>query len=169
MEFSHAALKNVEYNRTAAVEYALKWALSRNPRYYDFDSIGGDCTNFVSQSLYSGAKVMNYTPELGWYYNSLNDRAPAWSSVKYLHKFLISNKGAGPYGIETDRSKVLPGDIVQMAIEGEEFGHSAVIDKIENGKIYVSAHTYDSRNRPLSSYSYSKIRFIHILGVRKWG
>ena len=34
----------VGYDRFRAVAYALRWALSRNPRYYDFEDIGGDCT-----------------------------------------------------------------------------------------------------------------------------
>lgn len=29
------------YNREKAVEYAKKWALERNPAYYNFDGIGG--------------------------------------------------------------------------------------------------------------------------------
>ena len=37
------------YDRRRAVEYALRWALSRNPEYYNFDNIGGDCTNFRSE------------------------------------------------------------------------------------------------------------------------
>ena len=38
-------MRTVEYNRESAVEYALQWADSRNPMYYDFSGIGGDCTN----------------------------------------------------------------------------------------------------------------------------
>ena len=58
-------LIRVPYNRAAAVAYAEKWAFSRNPEYYDFHGIGGDCTNFVSQCIYAGCGVMNYTPEYG--------------------------------------------------------------------------------------------------------
>lgn len=50
-----------EYNRENAVKYAEKWAYSRNPRYYNFDSIGGDCTSFVSQCIFAGSNTMNYT------------------------------------------------------------------------------------------------------------
>lgn len=39
----------MEYDRTAVVEYARKWAFSRNPQYYNFDAVGGDCTSFASQ------------------------------------------------------------------------------------------------------------------------
>ncbi len=35
------------YDREKAVAYAREWAFSRNPEYYIFDEIGGDCTNFV--------------------------------------------------------------------------------------------------------------------------
>jgi hypothetical protein len=34
----------MEYNREATVAYAREWALTRNPAYYDFEEIGGDCT-----------------------------------------------------------------------------------------------------------------------------
>ncbi|MBQ3571404.1 MAG: amidase domain-containing protein, partial [Clostridia bacterium] len=43
-----------DYNRQNAVEYAKKWALKRNPKYYNFDNIGGDCTSFASQCLFAG-------------------------------------------------------------------------------------------------------------------
>lgn len=43
------------YKRNLAVAYAKKWALSRNPKYYNFDPVGGDCTNFISQCLYAGS------------------------------------------------------------------------------------------------------------------
>jgi len=39
------------YNRNKAIEYAHKWSHGRNPVYYDFDNIGSDCTNFISQCL----------------------------------------------------------------------------------------------------------------------
>lgn len=61
----------MEYNRANAVAYAKKWAYGRNPKYYDFSDLGGDCTNFASQCIYAGSGVMNYTPTYGWYYISV--------------------------------------------------------------------------------------------------
>lgn len=46
----------MRYNREKAVEYARRWAYDRNPQYYNFDPIGGDCTNFVSQCLFAGSR-----------------------------------------------------------------------------------------------------------------
>ena len=54
-------MKELKYDRQKVIEYAKKWAFSRNPRYYNFDSVGGDCTSFVSQCIFVGANVMNYT------------------------------------------------------------------------------------------------------------
>jgi hypothetical protein len=31
-------MKNYEYNRRLSVDYAIKWALYRNPKYYNFDN-----------------------------------------------------------------------------------------------------------------------------------
>jgi hypothetical protein len=53
------------YDRAAAVAYARKWALSRNPAYYDYDPLGGDCTNFASQCVLAGGGVMNLSPRSG--------------------------------------------------------------------------------------------------------
>ena len=74
-------MKNLSYQRTAAVEYARRWAFGRNPAYYDFSGIGGDCTNFASQCIFAGAGVMNFTPTFGWFYRSVNDRTPSWTGV----------------------------------------------------------------------------------------
>ena len=49
----------LSYDREAAVAYARRFALSRNPAYYDFSDLGGDCTNFASQCIYAGAGIMN--------------------------------------------------------------------------------------------------------------
>ena len=83
-------MKTREYNRNEAVEYAEKWAYRRNPRYYNFNELGGDCTSFASQCIYAGSKIMNYKKYIGWYYNNLNNRAPSWSGVEFLHDFLIN-------------------------------------------------------------------------------
>lgn len=160
------------YDRIKAKEYAKKWAYSRNPKYYNFDSIGGDCTSFISQCIYAGSAVMNYTKNTGWYYNSVNDRSPSWSGVEFLYKFLINNKSVGPIGAKAKMDELEVGDIVQLSFDGTVFGHTLIIVNIENtltlDNIYTASHTYDSYNRRISSYNFKDIRFIHINGVRKW-
>lgn len=36
-----------KYNRQKAKEYAKELAYKRNPKYYNYDLLGGDCTNFL--------------------------------------------------------------------------------------------------------------------------
>ena len=157
-------MRILEYDRQAAFEYAKKWAFRRNPRYYNFEKIGGDCTNFASQCIYAGAKIMNFTPTFGWYYISINNRAPAWTGVEYLFNFLTGNDAEGPFGEE---NKLEVGDIVQLGTAAGDFYHSPVVVAVRQGRIYVAAHTYDAFMKPLSSYIFARARGIHILGVRK--
>ena len=160
-------MRELTYNRTAAVDYARKWALDRNPAFYNFEEIGGDCTNFASQCIFAGAVVMNYTPIIGWYYNSSYDRTPSWSGVEYLYNFLTTNKGVGPYARMVSATEVQPGDIVQLGTMTSDFYHSPVITAI-TPIILVAAHTYDALDRPLTSYIFDQVRFLHIEGARTW-
>jgi len=160
------------YDRCAAVDYAHRWAYLRNPDFYIFDELGGDCTNFASQCLYAGSGVMNYTPTFGWYYINAAERAPAWTGVKYFYNFLTrSNGGPGPLGEEVPIDRVLPGDFVQIGFKKGVFVHNPVIVAVEGPplpeNILVAAHTQDADNRPLSTYPYREVRFIHILGVNR--
>lgn len=165
-------LHSKTYDRDAAVGYAHRWAFGRNPIYYDFTGQGGDCTNFISQCVYAGAGVMNHTPDVGWYYYSPQKRAAAWSGVEYLHRFLTANKGPGPRAVEVKLSQALPGDIIQLSMNGRHWHHSLlVVQGSVSGdpqEILVSTHTYDADNRPLGSYSYGAARPLHITGVWYW-
>ena len=158
-------MKGIPYNMDVAVSYARRWALGRNPAYYDFENIGGDCTNFASQCIYAGAQTMNYTSVYGWYYRSSYDRTASWTGVEYLYKFLVNNRGLGPYASIVSQREAKPGDIVQLGGKSGNFYHSPVITAV-TPTILVAAHTFDALDRPLSSYVYDIARFLHIEGVR---
>lgn len=135
------------YDRTSAINYAQKWALSRNPKYYNFDSVGGDCTSFVSQCLFAGSKKMNYSHVNGWYYNN----------------------GYGPRGQELSQAEIMPGDIAQLSFDGTTFGHSLFIINVNGpslNNIAVATHTYDVLGKKIGEYNFLKVRFIHIENVR---
>ena len=53
---------SISYNPTAAVNYARTWAYSRNPKYFDYSNMGGDCANFVSQCLIAGGLSLSGCP-----------------------------------------------------------------------------------------------------------
>ncbi len=157
----------IDYDRDAAVAYAAKWALSRNPAFYSFDHLGGDCTNFASQCLYAGCGVMNNTPVTGWYYHDANNRTASWTGVEYLYRFLTKNQGVGPFGVAVTKSEVLPGDLVQLGGADGRFYHSPVVLSADGHEIFVAAHNLDSLWRPLSSYVYQSIRYIHVGNARR--
>lgn len=165
-------LNQTEYDREKAVSYAREWALGRNPRYFDFAGMGGDCTNFASQCLYAGSGTMNYTPNTGWYYINLGNRAPAWTGVQFFYNFLTRNKGVGPFGHNCRAEELRVGDFVQISFNGTDFAHNPVVIRIDGtpspDTIYIATHTNDSLDRRLSSYAYKDLRYIHIDGVRKW-
>ncbi len=171
--FSGRRNRIVPYDRDEAVKYAHKWAYGRNPAYYDFEHIGGDCTNFASQVIYAGAKIMNYTPVYGWYYRNINDRTPSWTGVNFLYNFLVNNEGPGPFAEKVDVKDIMPGDIIQLSFTGGGiFNHSPVVvqtgspPRLDN--ILIAAHTIDRDYYPITNYSWVDIRFLHIVGVRRW-
>lgn len=159
------------YFHDQAVDYAQQWAYGRNPAYGDFSAMGGDCTNFVSQCIFAGCGVMNYTRDVGWYYRSMNDRAAAWTSVIYLHKFLVGNSGRGPFGREVPLWALQPGDIIQLELNLGRFSHTLLVMDIgyptRPDNILLTTHSFDSHYRPLSTYQYRQYRGIQLLGARE--
>ena len=168
------SLRLVLYDRMAAVRYAHQWAYGRNPAFYDYEYIGGDCTNFASQCVYAGSRVMNYTKDLGWYYINANNKAPAWTGVVLFYNFMTrKERTAGPVAQESSISQVEPGDVIQLSFDGEGWNHSPVVVRLlhqpalQPADVLIAAHSYDADNRPLSSYDYRAVRFLHFIGVRK--
>ena len=157
------------YDADAAVRYAHRWAFGRNPRYYNYEALGGDCTSFASQSLYAGSHIMDFTPTFGWYYINANNKAPAWTGVPYLYNYLTRSRAApGPAAREVTADAVVPGDIVQLSFDGTRWAHSPVVVAVGTAEgILVAAHSENADNRPLASYDYKRARFLHIVGV--WG
>ena len=156
------------YSRQKAINYAYKWWNNRNPYFYNFDNIGGDCTNFVSQCLFYGGIEMDYST-LGWYYVNQYNRAPAWTGVDAF--FNYSTKNNHPVGVRTkvaNINEVAEGDVIQMMQIGEDiYHHTMLITKIlgkhnlEN--ILVTCHTFDEKDKALCDYSIKNLRFLKVL------
>ena len=159
-------LKTIILDTDAQIGYARKWAFARNPEFSDFEELGGDCTNFVSQCIYAGGADMNYTKDVGWYYISLNDRSAAWSGAEYLGRFILGNRGAGPFGAEVPVGYAVPGDVIQLGYD--VFYHSLFVVNVRNGIPYIASHSYDAYDRPLYSYDYRRARCLHIEGSRNY-
>ena len=109
---------------------------------------------------------MNFTSVFGWFYRTSYDRTASWSGVEYLYNFLVNNQDAGPYARIVPQKEAEPGDLVQLGTGNGGFYHTPVIIAV-TPRILVAAHTNDALDRPLASYDYEIVRFIHIEGVRK--
>ena len=155
------------------VAYAHAWAYGRNPLFYDYEKLGGDCTNFASQCVYAGSQVMNFTPTYGWYYIDANNKSPAWTGVAFFYNFMTrTDETIGPIAIESSIDQIQPGDVVQLSFSGVEWNHTPVVVQVTGSRpedILLAAHSYDADYRPLNTYPYQKIRFLHFLGVRNQG
>jgi hypothetical protein len=162
--------KIIPFDKAKAIEYARRWALDRNPNFLDFEELGGDCTNYISQILLAGGCKMDRTPVYGWYYLNGNDKSPSWTGVEPLYNYLIKEKEHGVIAREINEEDAEAGDIVQLSFNGRNFQHTPFIVEVTTGgefsydRIKICAHSFDSQNRALDTYQWRKIRFIRILG-----
>lgn len=151
------------YDRAAAIAYAHRFAFKRNSAYFNFDKLGGDCTNFISQCLYAGFPQMYYN-ENGWYYKNAGNRSPSWTGVEFLHDFLMSGVNRpGPSAISVPVENAIRADIIQLSFDGNKFSHSLIIVEKRGHEILVATHSDDSDYRPLDTYTYTLARGLHIV------
>lgn len=158
------------YRRRDAVSYAHEWAYSRNPQFYNYENIGGDCTSFLSQCILAGGGIMNYEPVFGWYYIDGNQKSPSWSGVPFFYNFMTRElPSRGPFGRPCTMEELALGDVVQLSFDGENYQHSLLVvfllKTITPDTILTATHSADWDFRPLSTYSYQKVRFLHMEGV----
>jgi hypothetical protein len=166
------------YNRSGAIDYAHQWAVAPRPyntKYFDYTDYGGDCTNFVSQAVYEGgAAQMVGEGTYGWYYNSANDHAAAWTGVIYFYKFITAydDWSAGPEGCEVAINQAYPGDMIQYDWTDDRWwDHSVIIvdteDYLPSDRYYwVAGHSPDVDYYPFEYFSVDypdmDTRFLHI-------
>ena len=135
-----------EYDRISAMEYARRWALSRNPRFKDYENWGGNCTNYISQCINAGKIPMDNRGNnimKQWYWYEDNKRTPSWTSSQLFFEYCINNnkedtENFGIYAVETSYDKLELGDIVQL-VENNKAYHTMIITNIllNNNEIYV--------------------------------
>ncbi|MGI5997285.1 MAG: amidase domain-containing protein [Lutispora sp.] len=167
-----------KYNRTQAVEYARTYALSPNPsfKYFNvYETLGGDCTNFISQCLLAGGAPMTYTGEHAWWYNksgtsdTADDRwSVSWAVAHSLYWTLKVNNEANTNGVKgqevSNVSTLELGDLIFYENQGGIIFHSTIVTGFSPIATLVSQHTYEARDIPYLKpwlnprYHYMKIR-----------
>ena len=118
------------YNADKAIEYADKWATSRNPEYKQYPGV--DCCNFVSQCLYAGGMPKNgswYPASYAWI-----NCSGAITNFKNYGTFMSANDG-----------NVLRGNPVYYDWNSNGvYDHTAIcVGKNSSGTPIIDAHTGD--------------------------
>ena len=125
------------YNINEAVKYALKYALEINPKFWNYEQWGGDCTNYVSQCLYAGGipfDTAGIDVRYHWYWYNDTNRTPSWTAADSL-KFYMENNNVDQDGspslglkaIQVGLEQLLRGDLVQLLDHRNKAYHSMIV------------------------------------------
>ncbi|WP_079190861.1 amidase domain-containing protein [Streptomyces acidiscabies] len=139
------------YNYSAMAKYAEKYWKNYNSAYRKFDGKGGDCTNFISQSLRAGGwknKSGWYRNANYWWYNSSN-QTYSWTGVDHWATFA---KKSGRTSILGNVYNMGIGDILQMDFNragGKD--HSMIATHLANGQPYLTYHSNNTYRRSMAS------------------
>jgi hypothetical protein len=158
-----------KYNRQNAVNYALTYALKPNPYYRYFPLIGnssGDCSNFISQCLYSGNIPMIYNGNSPWWYtrSSRGRSYDTWSVSWAVANSLYWHIKISSIGYEVfETSDLSIGDLIFFQDIKNVIFHSMIITNFSNSLPLVCQHTFEAKNVPYNkSWDYYKAHFIKI-------
>ena len=141
------------YSPSAAVNYAYSYWSSYNSAYRAYDN---DCTNFISQAVKAGGwpydDVGERTASNTWYYGSFTfTTSYSWAGA---HNFNLFFAQSGRGWAAQYFSDLLAGDLLQADFGPSPDGnisHSMVVTKKDTyGNIYLTYHSYNTRDRLLS-------------------
>lgn len=134
------------------LEYAFAhWNNYNVAAYGDFNAWGGDCINFVSQTLVA----RGWVPTEDWFNNAQEEWGSAFVHVPSFDEWLSSHPeyGAVRLGI-ADRDQAKIGDVVMFDWEGDgSLDHAQVVSDVAvvNGETRISmvGHNIDTNYRDL--------------------
>ncbi|MHA5051244.1 amidase domain-containing protein [Streptomyces sp. SD15] len=141
------------YNYAAMATYAEKYWKNYNPAYRKFNSVGGDCTNFVSQSLLAGGwqPISTVTPEEydTWYYVA-NGQSDSWAGVNEWSWFTQTAKRTTPLA---NVYQMDVGDVMQVDFDKDGSKDHTMITsyRSSSGMPYLTYHDADTYRRSVSS------------------
>lgn len=141
------------YDYAAMATYAEKYWKNYNTAYRKFNGVGGDCTNFVSQSLLAGGwqPISTVTPEEydTWYYVA-NGQSDSWAGVNEWSWFTQTAKRTTPLA---NVYQMDVGDVLQMDFDKDGSKDHTMITsyRSSSGIPYLTYHDADTYRRSLSS------------------
>lgn len=150
--------KTYDYRVQTPVDKQLAYALTywknyNTAQYGDLNPVGGDCANFVSQTLIARGWQMNDD----WYnHDAAADWSPAWGYVPSMDEYFRENAaqlGLTEYSFD-QRDKIKVGDLVMFDWnDNDSLDHVQIVSAVQNvnGKIAIKmvGHNEDSDYRDL--------------------
>jgi hypothetical protein len=139
------------YKYAAMATYAEKYWKNYNTAYRRYNNAGGDCTNYLSQSLYAGGwkKVTSSAEDYGTWYSGTSSDSDTWIGVNEWSWFTQTAKRTTPlaYAYQMD-----VGDVLQMDFNKDgSKDHSMMTTYRSGGVPYLTYHDADTYRRSLSS------------------
>ncbi len=156
------ALMSGTYNPTNAVNYANSYWNNYNTAYRNYSTLGGDCTNFVSQAVNWGGWQHNggfYLDYHYWWYSPGGNieqwgnkgESRSWTYTNGLYWFA---RYSGRAFSASSWGQFYPGDILQVD-KGEAgrqpdgaLDHTYFVTKVDNNNIYLTAHNTNVHDVP---------------------
>ncbi|MET7683467.1 amidase domain-containing protein [Streptomyces sp. NPDC005423] len=142
------------YDYKAMAAYAAKYWNNYNPDYPNFNGqgAGGDCTNFVSQSLKAGGwkHVPGYTDDFHKWFGTADIQSDSFVGVNEFSWFALSSKRVtsldNVYQLDV-------GDVLQMDFnkDGSKDHTMIVTYRSPQGVPYVTYHSTNTYNRSVAS------------------
>ncbi|WP_158868436.1 amidase domain-containing protein [Leifsonia sp. AG29] len=150
--------KTYDYQVQTPVDKQLQYALTywknyNTAQFGDLNPVGGDCANFVSQTLLARGWQMNGE----WYNrNAAASWSPAWGYVPAMDNYFRENAaqlGLTEYSFD-QRDKIKVGDIVMFDWNNNDsLDHVQIVSGVQNVngkiKILMAGHNEDSDYRDL--------------------
>ncbi len=142
------------YDTAKAIAYSNTYALKYNTNYRNFNPDGGDCANFVSQSLNAGGFTQisgGYASTSAWYYKSSKNYAQSWV---YCPTFVSYMKKHGKYVKNPKKSAVFPGSPVVYMSSSGVWAHATIcVGYNSAGTPVINAHNSDRYHVPYTYWN----------------
>lgn len=149
--------KTYSYQVSTPVDKQLNYAMTywknyNSAEWGDLNSVGGDCANFVSQTLIA----RGWTQNDDWYNkDAAGSWSPAWGYVPSMDSYFRAHPELGLTEYPLDqRDKIKVGDIVMFDWnDNDSLDHVQIVSAVQNvnGKISIKmvGHNEDSDYRDL--------------------
>ncbi|MFD5079923.1 amidase domain-containing protein [Streptomyces sp. NPDC058371] len=145
-------LSSTTYDYKAMAAYAEKYWSRYNTAYPNYNSGGGDCTNFVSQSLKAGGwkDVAGSSSDFHKWFTNSTSQSDSWVGVNEFSWFALSSKRvtslANVYQMDV-------GDVLQMDFDKDgSKDHTMIVSyRSSQGVPYLTYHSTNTFRRSVAS------------------